>query len=127
MKCPVCKDVLVGLEFDGVEVDWCGACGGVWLDRGELELLHSEAHQAEKFLAGLKQVDEPGQKKRKCPICSARLVPVESAWDRSVVLDSCPKRHGIWFDRGELTQVLSAGGEKTDRVKNFLSGIFGEK
>jgi uncharacterized protein len=38
MKCPVCKDPdLVMSERQGVEIDYCPACRGVWLDRGELD------------------------------------------------------------------------------------------
>lgn len=38
MKCPVCTDVaLVMAERQGVEIDYCPACRGVWLDRGELD------------------------------------------------------------------------------------------
>ncbi len=37
MKCPVCKDIdLVMSERQGVEIDYCPSCRGVWLDRGEL-------------------------------------------------------------------------------------------
>lgn len=40
MKCPVCPDVtLLMSEKQGVEIDYCPACRGVWLDRGELEKL----------------------------------------------------------------------------------------
>ena len=38
MKCPVCKDVnLVMSDRQGVEIDYCPECRGVWLDRGELD------------------------------------------------------------------------------------------
>ena len=38
MKCPVCKDIdLVMSERQGVEIDCCPSCRGVWLDRGELD------------------------------------------------------------------------------------------
>ena len=38
MKCPVCSDVeLVMTERQGVEIDYCPRCRGVWLDRGELD------------------------------------------------------------------------------------------
>lgn len=38
MKCPVCKEVqLVMTERQGVEIDYCPQCRGVWLDRGELD------------------------------------------------------------------------------------------
>ncbi|AXK49730.1 hypothetical protein CRU87_03470 [Aliarcobacter trophiarum LMG 25534] len=38
MKCPICKDIeLVMSERQGVEIDYCPSCRGVWLDRGELD------------------------------------------------------------------------------------------
>jgi uncharacterized protein len=38
MKCPVCSTVnLVMSERQGVEIDYCPECRGVWLDRGELD------------------------------------------------------------------------------------------
>lgn len=40
MKCPSCQDsVLVMTERVGIEIDYCPACRGVWLDRGELDKL----------------------------------------------------------------------------------------
>lgn len=38
MKCPNCKDTnLVMSERQGIEIDYCPECRGVWLDRGELD------------------------------------------------------------------------------------------
>ena len=38
MKCPVCPETdLVMTERQGVEIDYCPKCRGVWLDRGELD------------------------------------------------------------------------------------------
>lgn len=38
MKCPVCPETnLIMSERQGVEIDYCPACRGVWLDRGELD------------------------------------------------------------------------------------------
>lgn len=38
MKCPVCNEVnLVMSERQGIEIDYCPQCRGVWLDRGELD------------------------------------------------------------------------------------------
>lgn len=40
MKCPSCPDVsLVMSDRQGVEIDYCPQCRGVWLDRGELDKL----------------------------------------------------------------------------------------
>jgi uncharacterized protein len=38
MKCPVCKEPeLVMSERQGIEIDYCPTCRGIWLDRGELD------------------------------------------------------------------------------------------
>ena len=37
MNCPRCNNLLVLSYTQGVEIDHCPACKGVWLDRGELE------------------------------------------------------------------------------------------
>ncbi|MFC7399863.1 zf-TFIIB domain-containing protein [Chelatococcus sp. GCM10030263] len=37
MPCPVCRVPLVMSERQGVEIDYCPQCRGVWLDRGELD------------------------------------------------------------------------------------------
>ena len=39
LDCPVCKESMITVESGGVEIDWCGACEGLWLDGGELEAL----------------------------------------------------------------------------------------
>ncbi|ARS28820.1 TFIIB-type zinc ribbon-containing protein [Sphingomonas sp. KC8] len=37
MPCPTCRVPLVMSERQGVEIDYCPQCRGVWLDRGELD------------------------------------------------------------------------------------------
>ena len=37
MQCPVCDVTLSISSRDGVEIDFCPQCRGVWLDRGELD------------------------------------------------------------------------------------------
>ena len=49
MKCPQCVDQLLTMaERQGVELDYCPKCRGVWLDRGELDKIieRSAAHSA---------------------------------------------------------------------------------
>jgi Zn-finger nucleic acid-binding protein len=44
MKCPNCTDTaLVMTDRQGVEIDYCPQCRGVWLDRGELDKLIDRA------------------------------------------------------------------------------------
>ncbi len=52
MRCPSCKDdvKLVMSERQGIEIDYCPGCRGVWLDRGELDKIieKSQASQAKE-------------------------------------------------------------------------------
>lgn len=44
MDCPVCKTTnLVMSERQGIEIDYCPQCRGVWLDRGELDKIIDRA------------------------------------------------------------------------------------
>jgi uncharacterized protein len=48
MNCPVCTHVtLVMSERQGIEVDYCPQCRGVWLDRGELDKIIERSVPAE--------------------------------------------------------------------------------
>lgn len=37
MKCPNCDETLAMTERQGVEIDYCPKCRGIWLDKGELD------------------------------------------------------------------------------------------
>lgn len=38
MNCPVCKDIKLAIsDKNGIEIDYCPECRGIWLDRGELD------------------------------------------------------------------------------------------
>ncbi|TMN19498.1 zf-TFIIB domain-containing protein [Pseudoxanthomonas sp. X-1] len=47
MDCPVCKTTaLMMSERQGIEIDYCPQCRGIWLDRGELDKLIDRASPA---------------------------------------------------------------------------------
>jgi len=54
--------------------------------------------------------------RRRCPICRKSLLEVEADTDPPIVLDRCPREHGLWFDRGELQAVVKAAGAEEDNV-----------
>lgn len=37
MNCPVCQVSLLMTDRNGIEIDYCPQCRGIWLDRGELD------------------------------------------------------------------------------------------
>lgn len=113
MICPACREDLLLLEVEGVELDLCLRCRGLWFDAEELEALFARAgtpgggFALERELLALPR--ERGAEKRLCPRCDRRLVVVQAgSATRRVPLDLCPREHGIWFDEHELEAVLAA-------------------
>ena len=47
MKCPACETLLAMTERQGVEIDYCPSCRGMWLERGELDKLIERARREE--------------------------------------------------------------------------------
>ncbi|WP_192823782.1 zf-TFIIB domain-containing protein [Rufibacter sp. LB8] len=50
MKCPACQETLLMSDKNGIEIDYCPKCRGIWLDRGELEKIieRSGEHYSKK-------------------------------------------------------------------------------
>lgn len=73
MKCPNCEETLIMTERQGVEIDYCPKCRGVWLDKGELDKI-IEKSQGEMRQQNQDRFDEddndnferknPGQRRR---------------------------------------------------------------
>ncbi len=62
MKCPVCDNVnLIMSERQGVEIDYCPVCRGIWLDRGELDKIIDKSSQP---ATQAKPNDDHGYKQR---------------------------------------------------------------
>lgn len=56
MNCPICNVALVMSEKQGVEIDYCPKCRGVWLDRGELDkIIERSAPDGQNRLYGSDQ------------------------------------------------------------------------
>lgn len=47
MQCPVCSEELKLAERQGVEIDYCPKCRGIWLDRGELDKIITRSAASE--------------------------------------------------------------------------------
>lgn len=59
MPCPVCRVALVMSERQGVEIDYCPQCRGVWLDRGELDKILERSTQMAPTAAPQSQPSAP--------------------------------------------------------------------
>ena len=127
MLCPECREEMLILEFNDVEIDFCNECSGIWLDEGELELLLQNSDSESPVMKVLSEKSDKGSAEaggRKCPVCAKRMHLVDiPLGETSVEIDKCPRQHGLWFDKGELEQIIAAS--KGEPVVDFLSGMFG--
>ena len=53
IKCPKCGGTLIERESRGVKIDECDNCGGIWLDKGELELIQEIDRKSTGFMSNL--------------------------------------------------------------------------
>ena len=52
-KCPKCGGKLSEREIGAVQIDECDNCGGIWLDKGELELIQDMDGKSSGFMSNL--------------------------------------------------------------------------
>ena len=60
MNCPVCNLALTMTDRQGVEIDYCPKCRGVWLDRGELDKIIERSAGGEQRYSTEKRYEERG-------------------------------------------------------------------
>ena len=135
MKCPVCKSIMIVVEHEHIELDYCVECAGVWFDAGELELLLETMQLAGSILSVDSILTSPeeksSEKKRKCPICGKKMKKATIGHDPEVLIDACVRGDGLWFDSGEVGQIITQLSDKTagesdsqGRVITFLGEVF---
>jgi len=126
--CPRCGQFMHSVCLrvkDGLYVERCDRCLGIFFDPGELEALLdaavSHVHQVDyERLGHLIETEglplPASSSYAPCPVCR-KLMNRKNYGSRSgVVVDRC-RNHGVWLDGGELGQLLKwtrAGGQIHD-------------
>lgn len=122
--CPHCDIPLKTLELAGADsltVERCGACLGLFLDHGEIEVLLERSvsnvfavNEAQLQSVAEERYRKPGAVKYvRCPVCRSFMKRNVYGYRSGVVIDSC-QAHGIWLDGGEIAHLAEwkkAGGE----------------
>jgi hypothetical protein len=110
MQCPQCKEVaLVMTDRQGVEIDYCPSCRGVWLDRGELDKL------IERSIAQLAPASPP--------VASVQAVPQEPAYQQPYQQGRRPDFEDS-DDSHKRQKQRSYGKYEQRKKKSWLSEIF---
>lgn len=104
MKCPNCKDKDLApvMTQQGVEVDFCPQCEGIWSDKNEIYLFT----RVPTYLKA--KIEEAIQSKKD----SARLSPVISRpmvelpiLGGEIIIDYCLESEGFWLDKDEINKL----------------------
>lgn len=128
MLCPTCRQAMVILELQDIEIDHCITCGGIWLDSGELENLLKGLNNKDTLLSSLKNKSSSSEPLKKCPNCYKKMQLVSfRSLSEEMVVDKRVQNCGLWFDRHELFKLIEMGGSDNDNqnsIQNLLSNIF---
>ncbi len=108
MNCPACRSPLIVVEREGIELDHCPRCRGIWFDEGELALLAERIGRILTLEASVRPLAGPaGEQFRRCPRCRRRMAKEDLGSAPRIGIDRCRRGHGLWFDSGELGALMS--------------------
>jgi uncharacterized protein len=105
MNCPKCREVtMLAFTFQGIQVDRCPRCDGVWLDKDELnaildQKLGRQIEQVSFAQAPLADDSAPAH----CFRCDRAMVDLIGAAD--VRFEWCEGCEGLFFDKGEISII----------------------
>ena len=124
--CPECGEPLVAFELDGIEIDHCVACLGTWLDAGEIEMItHVAGVEPGGLSKALFEAEKQRRGERRCPRCRRRLTVIAVGETELIELDRCRKGHGLWFDQGELKNLIARFHDGEEGcVAQFFSELY---
>lgn len=106
MQCPVCDVTLSISSREGVEIDFCPQCRGVWLDRGELDKV---IERAGAVLAAAQ--------------AAPAVAPSQDPYDRPRYDRDPPRREPARDDRDRYDD-RDRGRRKKKKGFDFLEDIF---
>jgi Zn-finger nucleic acid-binding protein len=124
-KCPRCKAEMISKSLGDVTFLECTHCLGLWLNVATFEKIcadretHSSVLGMPTLAAPNRTVTEAKVTYIRCPECSELMNRANFARCSGVILDLC-RRHGIWFDRDELSRIIEfirEGGLELSRAR----------
>jgi heat shock protein HtpX len=115
MKCLSCTDhdLKPVLTDQGVVVDYCSECGGIWLDKGEIFFFTQKPEVLQKELEAA--IQNAGPTDRACPGTGEAMESLK-LFNGTLTVDYCRSSGGIWLDSGEARR-LSEGFDKGFNIR----------
>ncbi|XAL98777.1 zf-TFIIB domain-containing protein [Phycisphaeraceae bacterium D3-23] len=124
MQCPKCSAEMKTQAVDGIEVDQCTGCGGMWFDLREHDRLREKGGKAVASLdSGDRAKGAANNEERDidCPRCGVQMVKLAHHEQTHIHYEQCATCGGAYFDAGEFDDLreLTLG----ERVKRLLPGL----
>src|SRR3954469_19746450 len=127
-NCPRCSLALKHLQIDKISLRECERCGGVWSEAETFEKIcldREEQSAALTFFENRARVARSNIPVRyiACPQCKQLMNRSNFAHSSGVIVDLC-KEHGVWFDAGELSNIvefIEKGGLTRAREKEKIA------
>lgn len=117
MDCPKCRHSLSEFHTkEGVVLDVCDGCQGIWFDRGEVAAyadLTRDIPELQSVWRDARVTRNP------CPRCRVSLEEMQYSSNDTLLIDRCPACGGIWLDSGELAKVMELAQKSGSRSKVF--------
>src|SRR4051794_1745453 len=114
MRCVRDTSLLQQKVYEGVEVDQCPQCSGMFLDKGELETIQATIEKDQRRDAvprvtsegdSLEAVRADVREPVDCVKCGARMERRRYGFGSPTIIDECPKGCGVWLDGGEIQEL----------------------
>jgi Zn-finger nucleic acid-binding protein len=119
LPCPICKQAMQLYRDDAGVLFDCNTCGGQFVEHPLFrEMLHRhDPVPVPDGVITLARRPDGRSNYIPCPECAALMNRKNFGGTSGVVVDVC-KKHGTWFDEGELPRVLAfVAGGGLDRAK----------
>jgi PAT family beta-lactamase induction signal transducer AmpG len=120
IRCPKCRADMELVMHDGVEIDRCTQCKGIWFDAGEVSLLNDPG------VAAAIDTGSAGEGKHynsiddyRCPRCGSEMLKQVHPRQKHIWYEVCADCEGSFFDAGEFRDLSQL--TLSDFFKGLLS------
>lgn len=104
LSCPKCHVKMRPYDIEGIEVDRCKHCGGIWLDKNELEqIMNKEVASYVDIHTHGKTKEEIDNAPAYCFRCDHSMMTIDGAND--IKFEWCMTCESTFFDKGELSAI----------------------
>ena len=112
MNCPKCRSQLNHETINGVKIERCSQCQGIWLITPDIETLEDRAFETQELESST--IFDAKDSHLTCSLCQNRMKKViYGSYDLQLIF--CP-RHGYWIDQEEEERLLDLFQKQANKV-----------